>query len=187
MNTDLKLLSQVLRRKDFITTLGSELNKTLRIEDVERTLIESIGKRPGLEFETQSLLSSEKKLAERLYEIKYSRDDWNLKMKGPLTLKDVLVDVYVAYPPTRSCKAIIDKVNSAMEKVRDKIEMRIWMRGKGLNGQGVPPGVVMPGGLMKASKESIVPAVIINGQITFSRDVPSKEEVEREIYKVLRD
>lgn len=127
----------------------------------------------------------EKKLAERLHEIKYSRHDWNFEGKAPPSLKDVLIEVYVAYPPTKSCKEIIETVQSAMSNLKDKVELRIWMRGKGLDGSGSPPDVPMSLALMEAVKRSIVPAVIINGQLAFSEDVPSAEGVENKILQAL--
>jgi hypothetical protein len=155
------------------------------VEDVQSALVQSITKRFGVTFQEEMLSPVEKKLAERLHEIKYSKHDWNFEGKAPLSIKDVLIEVYVAYPPTRSCREIVETVQSAMSDLRENVELRIWMRGKGLDGHGLPAGVPMSIALTEAAKQAIVPAVVVNGELTFSRDVPSVEDVERRILQAL--
>ena len=186
INTNKNVLRQVLKQEDNTTTLGTVLGRTVSMEDARNDLLHTITEHFGLTVENQDFAPSEKNLAKRLYEIKYSKDEWTIHGKAPLSLRDVLVDLYVAYPPTRSCKEIIENVNSAITEIKDKVELRIWMHGKGLNGQRCPPGVTMTGGLIKASKESIIPAIIINGEIAFSRDVPSKEDLRNRILQGMK-
>jgi lipoate-protein ligase A len=185
VQTDLNALGRALKQGARFTTLSREVNRAVEIEDVQSALIQSIAKRFGVTFQEGNPSPLEKKLAERLHEIKYSRHDWNFEGKAPLSLKDVLIEVYVAYPPTRSCREIIETVQSAMSDLRDNVELRIWMRGKGLDGHGSPPGVPMSFALMEAAKKSIVPAVVVNGQLAFSKDVPSAEDVENKILLAL--
>jgi lipoate-protein ligase A len=185
VQTDLNALGRALKQGTRFTTLSREVNRTVEIEDVQSALIQSIVKLFGVAFQEETPSPLEKKLAERLHEIKYSRHDWNFEGKAPLSLKDVLIEVYVAYPPTRSCREIIETVQSAMGNLRDKVELRIWMRGKGLDGHGSPPGVPMSIALTEAAKKAIVPAVVVNGQLAFLRDVPSAEDVERKILQAL--
>jgi len=186
INTNLNVLRQVLKQEDDSTTLGAVLGRTVSIEDASKTLLNTIAEHFGLTVENQNFTLSEEELAKRLYEKKYSKDEWTIHGISPLSLRDVLVDLYVAYPPTRSCKEIIENVKSAITEFRDKVELRIWMHGKGLDGQRCPPGVTMTGGLIRASKESIIPAVIINGEIVFSRDVPSKEDLRNKILQGIK-
>jgi len=185
VQTDLNALGRALKQGARFTTLSREVNRTVEIEDVQSALIQSIAKRFGVTFQEENPSPLEKKLAERLHEIKYSRHDWNFEGKVPLSLKDVLIEVYVAYPPTRSCREIIETVQSAMSDLRDNVELRIWMRGKGLDGHGSPPGVPMSFALTEAAKKAIVPAVVVNGQLAFIRDVPSAEDVENKILQAL--
>jgi lipoate-protein ligase A len=185
VETNLSEAARVLKKASSATTLAKELNKEVDVAEVEEALIEGVAAQLGVELQPGDVTSIERELAEKLYEVKYSRESWNLHMKAPLTLKDVLVDVYVAYPPTRSCLNLIRNVKSALNGLMDRVEFRVWMRGKGLDGRGVPPGVVMPGGLVRASKESIIPAVIINGEISFSRDVPSTEELRMKVLQAM--
>ena len=185
VQTDLNAQGRALKQGTRFTTLSREVNRTVEIEDVQSALIQSIAKLFGVTFQEENPSPLEKKLAERLHEIKYSSHDWNFEGKAPLSLKDVLIEVYVAYPPTRSCREIIETVQSAMGNLRDKVELRIWMRGKGLDGQGSPPGVPMSIALTEAAKKAIVPAVVVNGQLAFLRDVPSAEDVERKILQAL--
>ena len=186
VNTNLTTSGQVLLRKEHAANLSAQVDRSLLLQDIETLLIDGITRRFGAAFEKQGFSRAEEKLSERLYEVKYSKDDWNFHGNAPLSLKGVLVDVYVAYPPTTSCRAIIENLHSAIADFRDKVEVRIWMAGKGLDGEGHPSGVVMPGGLLRAMKESIIPAVIINGDISFSRTVPSREDLRSEILQVLR-
>ena len=186
INTDMNVLRQVLKQEDDTRTVSTVLGRTVSMEDARNILLHTITEHFRLTLEKQNFTPSEVDLAKRLYEIKYSKDEWTIHGKAPLSLRDVLVDLYVAYPPTRSCKEIIENVGSAITEMKDKVELRIWMHGKGLNGQGCPPGVTMLGGLIKASKESIIPAIIINGEIAFSRDVPSKEDLRNRILQGIK-
>lgn len=185
VKTDLSKAAWVLKKPPLATTVCRELDGRVDVVEVEEALIEGVAAQLGVKLETGEPTSVELELAGKLWEAKYSRDGWNLHMKAPLTLKDVLVDVYVAYPPTRSCVQLIKNVKSALEGFMDRVELRVWMRGKGLEGRGVPPGVVMPGGLVRASKESIIPAVIINGEISFSRNVPSIDELKSKVLQAM--
>jgi lipoate-protein ligase A len=178
-------LDCVLKHGARYTSLRRELTNSIGIDDVGRTLIDKIAIQFGVSFEEQNPSPAEKRLAERLFEVKYSKDDWNLAGKAPLSLKDALMEVYVAYPPTTSCREIIENIQSATRGLEDRVETRIWMRGRGLDGKGKPPGVPMSAALMDASKKSIIPAIIINGQIAFSRHVASAEDVRSKILQTL--
>ena len=185
INTDLDVLRQVLKQEDEITTLSTVLGRTVSVESDVNELLNTITQDFKLTIKKQGFTPFEKELAKRLYNIKYSKDEWTIDRNAPLSLREVLVDLYVAYPPTRSCREIIENVESVIADIKEKVELRVWMHGKGLNGQGCPPGVAMPKGLTKAAKESIIPAVIINGEIVFSRDVPSKENLHDKILQSL--
>jgi lipoate-protein ligase A len=185
VQTDLNALGRALKLETKFTTLSREVNRAVEMEDVQRALIQSIARHFGVTFQEETPSPVEKKLAERLHEIKYSRHDWNFEAKAPLSIKDVLIEVYVAYPPTRSCRQIIENVGSATRDLNDKVETRIWMRGKGLDGHGLPAGVPMSIALTEAAKQAVVPAVVVNGELAFSRDVPSAEHVERTILQAL--
>lgn len=186
INTDLEILRQVLKQEDEVTTLTKVLGRTVSVESALEEVLNAITQHFKLTIEKQDFSASEKQLAKTLYNLKYSRDEWTVDRNAPLSLREVLVDLYVAYPPTRNCREIIGNVESAIADIKDKVELRIWMHGKGLNGQGCPPGVAMPKGLTKAAKESTIPAVIINGEIVFSRVVPSKEDLRRRILQGIK-
>ena len=187
VSTDLELSSRVLRHEKRFTSLSKELKRKLAIKDVERRLIGSVAKRFEMEFREEQISKLEEELAERLHAVKYSRSDWNVNRMAPLSIKDVLVEVYVAYPPTTSCREIIKHVRSATEDLQDRVEVRIWMRGKGLDGRGSPLGVPWSAGLMEAAKRSIVPAIVIKGEIAFSRHVPSSDDFHSRVVRALGD
>jgi len=185
VDTDLNLEASLLKNGQTATTLSQELGREVEIFAVEEAVTDSIAKMLRLEFREQDITTLEKELAQRLHQIKYSKDDWNLRRQGPLSVKDVLVEAYVAYPPTKSCRQLIENIRSAVAALEDKVEVRIWMRGKGLNGQGSPPGVPMSHGLMEAVKKSLIPAIVLNGEMAFLRVVPSAADVKRRIMHVL--
>lgn len=185
VDADLGVMNAVLRGQRNFTTLARRVSKTVEVDNVEKCLIDAVARRFEVEFLEQDFSPLEKSLAHRLYEIKYSREEWNLERKAPLSLKDALVEVYVAYPPTESCRQIVDNIRTAVADLTDAVEVRIWMRGKGLEGKGHPPGVEMSPALIEASKKSIIPAVIINGQMAFSRNVPTGKEVRDKILQTL--
>jgi len=185
VHANLGALKYVLKHEDRYTNLRRELSNSLGMDDIKRALIDSTARQFGVSFQEQNPSPAEKRLAGRLFEVKYSKDDWNFAGKAPLSLRDVLVEVYVAYPPTRSCREIIENIRSATRDLEDRVELRIWMRGKGLDGKGSPPGVPMSSALIDASKKSIIPAIIINGEIAFSRHVASAEDLRDKILQTL--
>ncbi|MEM4246251.1 MAG: hypothetical protein QW390_03030 [Candidatus Bathyarchaeia archaeon] len=186
VNTDLATMGEVLKNPGGVTSLSSVLDRPVELGEVEEDLIRAISDRFGIELEEQRLSPAEEALAQRLYRIKYSKEDWNLRMRSPLTLKDVLIDIYVAYPPTSRCKEVISNVNQAIAEVKDRVECRTWMRGKGLEGRGfVPAGVAMPADLIKAAKDALVPAVLINGKLAFWKGVPAVQELKSRLEQVL--
>lgn len=131
----------------------------------------------------EQLNENEEKIAKRLYEVKYSKEEWIIKGEEPLTLKDVLIEVYVAYPPTTLDRKLIETVNKAASNLKDKIEVRVWKRGR-----GIPPGVILTPGLRKASKESLIPALIVNGEVKLGRitEPPSEKEIKEILEEALK-
>lgn len=187
VDTDLTLANEVLKRRDKpLTTLRTEVGKDVSMVKVKQSLIEGFQSQLGIELSPERTLTEhEKTLAEKLYAVKYSTDEWNIGAKTPLSLRDVLIEVYVAYPPTSMCRGIMNVVSAVAAKFPSRVEIRTWMRGRGLEGRGAPPGVIMSHGLQRASKESIVPAIIINGEIAFGRAVPSEDDLAKAISKRL--
>lgn len=108
-------------------------------------------------------------------------------MKRVFSEKDILIEAYVAYPPTSLCKQVIKIIEEVADEFKDKTEVRIWMKGYGVKtkkGENISRMTFTPG-LQKASKESIIPAIIINGKLVFGRSIPSKEELRNFIIKEL--
>ncbi|MEM3506497.1 MAG: hypothetical protein QW589_03350 [Candidatus Bathyarchaeia archaeon] len=108
-------------------------------------------------------------------------------MKRIFSMKDILIEAYVAYPPTSLCNQIINLIEEVANEFRDKTEVRIWMKGYGVKtkkGEHLSSLTFTPG-LQKASKESIIPAIIINGKLAFGKKVPSKDELKKFIIEEL--
>ncbi|MDK2463275.1 MAG: hypothetical protein QI223_00655 [Candidatus Korarchaeota archaeon] len=120
------------------------------------------------------------KLADLLWRKKYSSRAWIERSLEPLTLKDLLIELYVANPPTSICKEFAKILSSAISGLEDRVEVRIWRRG-----MGRPPGVPVSGGLVKASKESKIPAIVINGELLFYCRPPAVGDVRKAILKRL--
>jgi len=114
-----------------------------------------------------------------LYKWKYTTDDWIFHHFAPLALGRVLLEAYLAYPPTTRCREIMTVVDDLSKTHGEKVEVRTWLRGRGLVSwhRGVPPGLFPSGGVIQASKKSIVPAIIIEGKITHERTVPTYDDL----------
>jgi len=188
VDTDLARAKEVLKRRGKpLTTLRNELGEGVPSAKLKQSLVEGFQSQLDIELSPKKTPTEhEEILAERLYAVKYSKDEWNIRARHPLSLKDVLIEVYVAYPPTSMCRRILDTVSAVASKFPGRVEIRTWMRGRGLDGAGCPPGVNMSHGLHKASKESIVPAIIINGEIAFGRAAPSDDDLAEAISRSFR-
>jgi hypothetical protein len=110
-------------------------------------------------------------------------------MKRIFSTKDVLIEAYVAYPPTSLCNQIINVIEEVANEFKDKIEVRIWMKGYGVKTKEGKPlsSLTFTPGLQKASKESIIPAIIINGKLVFGKVAPSKDELRKFIIQELEE
>ena len=183
--TNLALSRQLLKHADAPTSLSNELNRHVRPEEIEGTLLNALSRRFGIELEEQSLSQTENQIAEKLSKLKYSTKEWNFQGKAPLTLKQLLIELYVAYPPTTSCRELIMNTQATTADLLDKVEVRIWMRNEGLDGQGWPSGVIVSPALERAAKQSLIPSVVINGRLACSRIVPSRTEMRSWILSAL--
>ncbi|MFW9944084.1 MAG: hypothetical protein ACFFB7_03725 [Candidatus Sifarchaeia archaeon] len=114
-----------------------------------------------------------------LFKWKYSTDDWIYHHSAPLALGRVLLEAYLAYPPTARCREIMAIVDDLSKTHSEKVEARTWLRGRGLVSwlRGVPPGLLPSGGVVQASKKNIVPAIIVEGKITHERTVPAYNDL----------
>lgn len=139
--------------------------------------IEEASQRIRKKFETNlvegSLTDLEKKTFDRVLKTKYQSPKWNLEFSPPLAYGKLLIEILTASPPTKMCSQIEKNMKEAIRKSaeEEKIELRVWRRGKGL-----PPGVSVTNGLIEAAKRSQIPAVIINGELKYGRVVPTPEE-----------
>ncbi|MEM2896301.1 MAG: hypothetical protein QXG01_01800 [Candidatus Bathyarchaeia archaeon] len=179
VSTNLRILDKILRHKvlDY-TTLSLEAKKPIGLNEVARSIITSFKNSLRAEFKAENLSEFETRVAERLYKIKYGKEGWNLKKEWPLSWKDVLIEVFVAYPLTSKCKRMIDVVEKAIVNLKDSVELRVYKRGL-----GIPPGVTITRGLNQAAKDSIIPSIIVNGELAFGEKIPSEDELKRVIVK----
>ena len=186
VNTEIERLGEILKEHETtVTSLSKEAGTIIPMEKVRQHLVESFQNTLDVELEKGGITDHEQALAQRLYEMKYSKRDWNIEGKEPLSLSDVLIEVYVAYPPTSKCKHIMEMVNTVAAKYPERVEVRTWMRGAGLSGRGRVGDIVMSAALRKAAKDSIIPAVIINGDIVFEKTVPSEGQLADVVSKQL--
>jgi lipoate-protein ligase A len=72
-------LEAVCAAKDKITSIDAELGKCVSVEEVQQATIEGFRKRLEIDFESGSLTSYERELAENLRRLKYVTDDWTLQ------------------------------------------------------------------------------------------------------------
>jgi lipoate-protein ligase A len=71
--------------KDKITSIKKETEKNVTIKEVEQALIQGYQKALKTQLVESELTLYEHELAEKLYKERYSKDDWNLYGKSPIT------------------------------------------------------------------------------------------------------
>ncbi|UCE08972.1 MAG: hypothetical protein JSW61_08225 [Candidatus Thorarchaeota archaeon] len=139
----------------------------------------SIAQNHGLQMTNMPASVRVTELMTELHQWKYTNNDWVYHQLEPLALGRILLESYLAYPPTNRCREIIAIVDEISKKYADKVECRKWLRGRGLMSwlKGVPPGLRPSGGVVQASKKNIVPAVVVQGNITHERKVPVYDDL----------
>jgi len=180
ISTDLNVYEEVIgTKKDRLTTLTREVGQNISMDEVKKALVQGVEERFGVRFEAHGMLEDEQKLIEKLHRVKYSFSEWNVKAHEPflIGMGKIPVEVYVANPPTSMCRKLINLVSDAVSDLQDEIKVMIWVRGRGKFQHGPYPEVTLA--LVRADKESKVPVIIINGQVKFSKAIPSKEDLRK--------
>jgi len=191
INTNLDVYNEVIRtewypeKKDALTSLSRELGKNIEVDEVKKALVQGIEERLGIGFEEQGLTEDEQKLVEKLYRVKYSLSKWNVNAHQPFLvgMGKTTVEVFVAYPPTSRCRELISLVNDVASDLQDEVKVMIWMRGRGIYQHGPYPE--MSSALRDAEKRSIIPVIIINGELKFRESIPSKEDLRKALLNAL--
>lgn len=190
IDTDLKVCNEVIvtrfrsAEKEPLTSLSLELNKKIPVEDVREAILHGLGEKLGIRFEKQGLTKDEQKLVDKLFRVKYGSDVWNVNGHEPFLVEmgKTAVEVFVAYPPTSACRKLIQIVNEAASDLQDEVKVVIWMRSKGIYQHGPYPQ--MSSALIGTQKQSVIPAVIINGELKF-KDIPSKDDPRKAVLEAL--
>lgn len=191
IDTDLDIHNEVIRtkwyheKKDALTSLSHEMGKDIQIDEVKKGLVQGVEERLGIRFEEQSLAEDEQKLINKLNRVKYSLSIWNVNAHQPFLfgMGKTTVEVFVAYPPTSMCRKLIELVNDVVSGLQDEVKVMIWMRGKGIYQHGPYPEI--SSALRGAQKRSIIPVIIINGELKFRESVPSKEALRKALLDAL--
>jgi len=191
VNTDLDVYDEVIRtnlrpiRKDFLASLSRELGKNIQMDEAKKAFVQSLEERLGVRFEEQGLAEDEQKLVEKLYRLKYGLSRWNIDSHEPFLsgMGKTTVEVFIAYPPTSMCRELIHLVNDVVSDMKDEVKIMIWMRGRGIYQHGPYPEI--SSALQAAKKRSIIPVIIINGELKFRESVPSKEVLKKALLDAL--
>ena len=190
INTNLNIYEEVTRTRYSkvrvaLTSLSHELGREVSMDEVKKALLQGIKERLNVNFMEQNLTDEEQNLAQKLYRVKYGLDKWNIDAKEPflIGMGKTTIEVFVAYPPTSMCRKLIDMVRSVTVDLGDEVEVVIWMRGRGIQQHGPRPE--MSDALRDAEKQSIIPAIIINGELKFQGSIPTKEILRKAILDAL--
>lgn len=191
VQTDLSLYDQVIRigsntkGKEALTSLNFELGRKIEIDKVKETLVQGFEEVLGVRFENKGLTKDEQRLTEKLYRVKYSLYKWNVNGQEPFLagMGKTAVEVFVAYPPTSRCRELVRLVNEVASGMRDEVKVTIWMRGRGISQHG--PNPAMSSALVNAEKASIIPSIIVNGELLFQQSVPSKKALKEAIVNAI--
>jgi len=190
VNTDLNIYQQAVKTykhsiQEQITSLSRELGKEVKMEEVEKAILQSVEETFAMELKQQPPIEAEVKVAEKLRRIKYDSDKWIIYGHEPflIGMGKTAVEVFVAYPPTSMCRRLIELVKDAVSDLQDEVEVMVWMRGKGIHQHGPYPEISQA--LVSAQKQSVIPAIIINGELKFHGSIPSKEDLRKAIVDAL--
>jgi lipoate-protein ligase A len=190
INTNLDIYKEVIRTRHFekrvaLTSLSRELGKDVPVDEAKKALLQGIKEKLNVDFVEHGLMDDEQNLVHKLYRVKYGLKKWNVDAKEPflIGMGKTAVEVFVAYPPTSMCRKLIDMVKSVTLDLKDKVEVMIWMRGRGIQQHGPLPE--MSDALRSAEKRSIIPVIIINGELKFQGSIPSKEDLRKAILDTL--
>lgn len=167
------------------TILTREAGQEMGTGKLKEAVSEAFEEVLNIKFEKAGLTIDEKKLSEKLYKKKYSLDKWNVDGRDLflMGMGKTAVEVFVAYPPTSKCVELIKLVNEVTDDLKGDVGVVIWMRGKGQGQHG--PNMAMSSGLVNAHKASIIPAIIINGELVFRGCAPSKETLRETIARAI--
>jgi len=84
----------------------------------------------------------------------------------------VLIEVYVASPPTFKCKRMIELAEEIAKDFPEKIKINIYYKG-----QSIPDDATSG---FKGSLKSIgIPSIFIDGRWVATTNIPEKEKVEK--------
>ena len=114
---------------------------------------------------------------------KFSTDSWIIECHPPFLEGKCLIELLVAYPPTRYCKAFISSTKQAINEldVEDKTELVIYERGK----RGQMLRHMISKGILTAFKSHRLPALVINGNLKAAKEVPPVEKIKEYITEEL--
>lgn len=167
------------------TTVESYLFKTekLELEELKEIIIDFFEEK----YETSSsskLSIYDENLLISLINGKYNTDSWIIESKPPFIEGKCLIELLVAFPPTRYCKAFIANTKQAVNelKVEDKIELVIYERGK----KGQMLRHMISKGILTAFKSHRLPALVINGNLKAFKEVPPVEKIKEDLVEELR-
>lgn len=180
IDTELGVPARIITSKEKLTSVSEEIGRKIDNETAKAAILKGFETRLGVKLSPQPLLEKEKSLMGKLHRMKYSTAEWNEKGKEPHLglLGEKLVEVYVANPPTSKCREFISLVDGAVKKAEEETKVVVWLRGVG---DDQHPGEIYSPGLTYVSKAGLLPAVIVNGKVVFSREVPSKEDLEKAV------
>ena len=179
VNTEVENLKLAFKRA--LTTLSAESKKNILPDEVTDIVVQGFENKLEATFERKGLTDAEQKLVAKLYDTKYGKDRWHVEGKAPfLSLTgETLVALYVANPPTSKCRQLIERVNKAVSSLLDEVKVVVWRRGLGAEQH---PLEAMPPVIITLSKDSILPAVIINGEVKFALEVPLENDLREAIH-----
>ena len=94
--------------------------------------------------------------------------------------KTVKLEALVGWPPTGKCRETLSVLEEIVRRHPDEVQLIVYHRGD-LDYPGTPSVVVS----VLLNKGSTIPAIIVNGTLFSKLRVPTLEEVEAEVQRVL--
>ncbi len=92
------------------------------------------------------------------------------------------IDLYVANPPTKKCRRLIELVKETSKEVQEetsaKIEINVLKRGE--QSSNISQSDTLTA-VTKLYKASALPSVIVDGDIKFLEEIPDKQKLKEAI------
>ncbi len=92
----------------------------------------------------------------------------------------VRIEILVASPPTKKCKAVMEMFQSFLSEFPDQLKLDIYYAGEPMTGNPTD------GFKKETGKIRKIPSAYVNGKKVASKEIPELEKVRNEIFEAMK-